>query len=323
MSLTCQYNLTLGARPVTSTILNKLSQMTKQPPHQFLTSGAVSEHKNFDNLLSQVDQGHSFYILTGRGPSSSSLHLGHVIPFEVACYFQRVFKVPCVIQISDDEKFLTRKVPFKAHVLDTIRDVLAFGFNLEQTFICVNTQYLSTEPAFYLNTLRLGACISLQQAKVIFNHQPDTSLGSAAYPLVQAVAALASTFPKVLDPSLRCLVICSTDQDVFFRMLRQAIYKGQLKEPPPALLYCSLLPTFEDPNYKMSSSGRFSNILLSDHESVIKSKLDKVHPKVKHIYVDWFQNQRFILNLIREHQHKKSILTQEDLNTSCTIRRLS
>lgn len=323
MSLTCKYNLTIGAKKVTPAILTKICQMTKQPPHQFLTSGAVREHKDFDKFLSQVDQGHRFYILTGRGPSSSSLHLGHVIPFEVACYFQRVFKVPCVIQISDDEKFLSRQVPFKAHVLDTIRDVLAFGFNLEQTFVCVNTQYLSDEPAFYLNTLRLGACISLQQAKVIFNHQQDTPLGSVAYPLVQAVAALASTFPKVLDPTLKCLVICSTDQDVFFRMLRQAIYKGQLKESPPALLYCSLLPTFEDPNFKMSSSGRFSNILLSDTEHVIKSKLAKVHPKVQHIYEDWFQNQRFILNLIRKHQHKKSILTLEDLATSCSVRRLS
>lgn len=323
MSLTCKYNLASGARKVTPVILDKLSQLTKQPPHHYLTCGAVREHKDLDKLLNQVEQGQRFYILTGRGPSSSSLHLGHVIPFEVACYFQRVFKVPCVVQISDDEKFLTRKVPFEAHIMDTIRDVLAFGFDLEQTFVCVNTQYLSSEPAFYLNALRLGSCISLLQAKVIFNHQADTSLGSAAYPLFQAVAALASTFPKVLDPSLRCLVICSTDQDVFFRMIRQAIYKGQLKESYPALLYCSLLPTFQDPNFKMSSSGRFSNILLSDSELVIKSKLDMIHPDVRPVYVDWFKNQRVIMDLIRKHQQKKNALSQDDLVTSCTIRRLS
>lgn len=313
MSLTCKYNMTFGAQPVTPSMVQLLQRLTNQPVHHFLSCGAVREHKDLDKLLKS---GQRFYILTGRGPSSSSLHLGHMIPFKVACYFQRVFQVPCVIQISDDEKFLTRKVPFESYVQDTVRDVLAFGFDLERTFVCVNSQYMAAEPAFYMNTLRLGACVTLRQAKVIFNHRPETSLGEAAYPLVQAAAALASTFPKVLDPSLRCLVICSTDQDVFFRMLKTT------GAPPPALLYCSLLPTFEDPNFKMSSSGRFPGILLSDSEVVVKSMLDKVHPKVKQIYDDWFQDHRSIPNLVLEHQVRKRLLTQEDLDTGCTIRKI-
>ncbi len=41
-----------------------------------------------------------------QGPSSEALHLGHLIPFMFTKYLQDAFKVPLVIQLTDDEKFL-------------------------------------------------------------------------------------------------------------------------------------------------------------------------------------------------------------------------
>ena len=43
-----------------------------------------------------------------QGPSSDALHLGHLIPFFFTKYLQDAFKVPLVIQITDDEKTLWR-----------------------------------------------------------------------------------------------------------------------------------------------------------------------------------------------------------------------
>ena len=43
-----------------------------------------------------------------QGPSSEALHLGHMIPFLFTKYLQDAFKVPLVIQITDDEKTLFR-----------------------------------------------------------------------------------------------------------------------------------------------------------------------------------------------------------------------
>lgn len=43
-----------------------------------------------------------------QGPSSEALHLGHLIPFFFTKYLQDAFKVPLVIQITDDEKTLWR-----------------------------------------------------------------------------------------------------------------------------------------------------------------------------------------------------------------------
>ena len=41
-----------------------------------------------------------------QGPSSDALHLGHLIPFMFTHWLQEAFKVPLVIQLTDDEKTL-------------------------------------------------------------------------------------------------------------------------------------------------------------------------------------------------------------------------
>jgi hypothetical protein len=43
-----------------------------------------------------------------QGPSSANLHLGHLVPFQFTAWLQRAFRVPLVIQITDDEKALWR-----------------------------------------------------------------------------------------------------------------------------------------------------------------------------------------------------------------------
>jgi len=45
----------------------------------------------------------------GRGPSSEALHAGHLIPFVITQWLQEAFDVPCVIQMTDDEKFLWKE----------------------------------------------------------------------------------------------------------------------------------------------------------------------------------------------------------------------
>jgi hypothetical protein len=59
-----------------------------------------------NHILDKYEKGEKFYLYTGRGPSSESLHLGHLIPFTFTRWLQKVFKAPLVIQLTDDEKFL-------------------------------------------------------------------------------------------------------------------------------------------------------------------------------------------------------------------------
>ena len=49
-----------------------------------------------------------FLLWPMQGPSSGSLHMGHMVPFLFTKWLQDAFNVPLVIQITDDEKTLWR-----------------------------------------------------------------------------------------------------------------------------------------------------------------------------------------------------------------------
>lgn len=44
--------------------------------------GIVFSHRDLNLILDRYEKGQPFYLYTGRGPSSDSMHVGHTIPFE-------------------------------------------------------------------------------------------------------------------------------------------------------------------------------------------------------------------------------------------------
>lgn len=57
-----------------------------------------------------------------QGPSSASLHLGHLVPFMFTKWLQDAFNVPLVIQLTDDEKFLWRCGPCESYCTHQVTD---------------------------------------------------------------------------------------------------------------------------------------------------------------------------------------------------------
>lgn len=60
-------------------------------------------------------------------------------------YLQDVFDVPLVIQMTDDEKFLWKKLSIdEAHRLayENAKDIIACGFDVKKTFIFSNLDYM-------------------------------------------------------------------------------------------------------------------------------------------------------------------------------------
>lgn len=55
--------------------------------------------RDLSAILDRKEQGKPFFLYTGRGPSSGSLHLGHLIPFIFTKWLQEVFDVPLIIQV--------------------------------------------------------------------------------------------------------------------------------------------------------------------------------------------------------------------------------
>jgi tryptophanyl-tRNA synthetase len=78
------------------------------------------------------------------------MHVGHMVPFIFCKWLQDVFQAPLVIQLTDDEKFLFKDMKIEdanKFAIQNAKDIMAFGFDPERTFIFSNLDYMSG--AFY------------------------------------------------------------------------------------------------------------------------------------------------------------------------------
>lgn len=138
---------------------------------------------------------------TGRGPSATSMHLGHAIPFILTKYLQDLFALPLVIQITDDEKYLFRDIALddssaEEMISNNIKDIIAFGFDPHRTFIFRNSQYMG---AMYPTVLKLQKAMTLSSVKNTFGLTDSDNIGKCAFPATQAAPCFASAFaPHVL-----------------------------------------------------------------------------------------------------------------------------
>jgi len=106
-----------GATPLTPELVARLERVTGRRAHRFLRRGIAMSHRflrrgiamshrDLERILDLKEQGKPIYLYTGRGASSQSMHLGHLVPFELTRYLQEALDIPVVIQMTDDEKFL-------------------------------------------------------------------------------------------------------------------------------------------------------------------------------------------------------------------------
>ena len=87
-----------GCSEIDENLIERIERCTKTKAHPFLRRGLFFAHRELDEIVSAYEKGEKFYLYTGRGPSSESLHLGHLVPFQFTKWLQDAFKVPLVIQ---------------------------------------------------------------------------------------------------------------------------------------------------------------------------------------------------------------------------------
>lgn len=95
-----------GSQRLTMDLVERIERLTGKKAHRFLRREIFFSHRDLKEMLDLYEAGKKFYLYTGRGPSSESLHLGHTIPFHFTKWLQDAFDCPLVIQLTDDEKFL-------------------------------------------------------------------------------------------------------------------------------------------------------------------------------------------------------------------------
>ncbi|XP_058982693.1 tryptophan--tRNA ligase, cytoplasmic [Musca domestica] len=266
-----------GSSRIDDTIIKRIEKITGKPAHHFIRRGIFFSHRELDTILTLKEQGKPFYLYTGRGPSSESLHLGHLIPFIMTKYLQEAFDVPLVIQMSDDEKTIWKDLKVEESITlahENAKDIIAMGFNPEKTFIFNDLNFMGQCPAFYQNVVRMQKCVTFNQVKGIFGFVESDLVGKIAFPVVQAAPALSSTFPFIFgDQKVHCLVPCAIDQDPYFRMCRDVA--PRLGFPKCALIHSIFFPALQGARSKMSASDENSAIFLTDNPDTIKSKINK------------------------------------------------
>ncbi len=71
-----------GTKKILQEDLERFERVTGHKPHRFMRRGIVFSHRDLDLILDRHEKGEPFFLYTGRGPSSDSMHIGHTVPFE-------------------------------------------------------------------------------------------------------------------------------------------------------------------------------------------------------------------------------------------------
>ncbi|CAN0360371.1 unnamed protein product, partial [Ectocarpus sp. 8 AP-2014] len=173
--------------------------------------------------------------------------------FHFTKYLQEAFKVPLVVQLTDDEKFLFKpelKLE-ECHRLafENAKDIIACGFDPESTFIFSDLDYIQH---MYPVVLKIQKLVTYNQVRGIFGFTESHNIGCQAFPAVQAAPSFSSSFPIPLGgtPDRPCLIPCAIDQDAYFRMTRDVAPRMKLRKP--ALIHSRFFPGLQGPGGKMS-----------------------------------------------------------------------
>jgi tryptophanyl-tRNA synthetase len=258
-----------GTRRISQELLVRFEQLTGQRPHILLRRGMFFSHRDLERILDRYEAGKPFFLYTGRGPSSDSMHLGHMIPFMFTKWLQDVFDVPLVIMLTDDEKFLFRQqltIPdVKKFTRQNAADIIAVGFDVKKTFIFSDFDFMGG--AFYENVVKVSRCITTNQGKSAFGFTDLDNIGKLHFAAIQASTSFATTFPHIFgtDSKVRdipALIPCAIDQDPYFRLCRDVAQR--LKYQKPALIHSQFFPALGGPGSKMSASVDSSAIFMND-----------------------------------------------------------
>ncbi|CAN6634095.1 hypothetical protein TRVA0_014S01816 [Trichomonascus vanleenenianus] len=266
-----------GTKKITPEILERFERVTGHRPHKFLRRGMFFSVRDIEVILDRYEHGEPFFLYTGRGPSSDSMHLGHMIPFVFTKWLQDVFDVPLVIELTDDEKFLFKPGlsidDVKRFTVENAKDIIAVGFDPKKTFIFSDLQYMGGK--FYENVVRVSRQITTTTARAVFGFQDSDNIGRVHFCSIQIATSFANSFPHLFGTKhdIPCLIPCAIDQDPYFRVCRDVAAKLRYKKP--SLIHAKFFPALQGPGSKMSASNANSAIYMTDTPKMIKNKVNK------------------------------------------------
>lgn len=263
-----------GCQPIDGALIRRFEEVTKVQAHPWLRRGIFFSHKDLDLVLKAYEKGEEIYLYTGRGPSSESLHLGHMVPFMFTKYLQDALNAIAVIQLTDDEKYYFKDGLSleEAHRLgkENAKDIIACGFNPQKTWIFSDLDTMGG--SFYKTIVRLMKHTSGNMVHGVFGLDLNNSIGQISWPCIQAAPAFSSSFDNIFKGrEVMCLVPMAIDQYPYFRMTRELAHK--INSLKPATIQSRFLPSLEHAHDKASSTGAKEVIFMSDTEAALSKKI--------------------------------------------------
>lgn len=258
-----------GIRPITDDMKERLQRHTGEP-HFLIRRNIYFAQRELAWLLDRYEEGEKFYIYTGIAPSGP-MHLGHLVPFVLTQWLQEKIGAEVIIQVPDEEKFLSKKKDEytleknKETAYDDILNILALGFDKKRTKFFLDTEYAGT---LYKQAVRVARHVTFSMVKDAFGMGNDSNIGWIFYTSMQAVPAFLKSVQA--GRNIPCLIPLGVDQDVHFRIARDTIEKlGYYK---PAIVHGKFLPGLSGSD-KMSASEPMNAIYLNDNKETVEKKI--------------------------------------------------
>lgn len=265
-----------GTSPIEGNLLKRWESVTKVPLHHLIRRGLVFSHRDIEKILDQKEKGEPIYLYTGRGPSTESMHLGHAIPFILTKYLQDALDAILIIQMSDDEKFFFKDgnlESFNKYCYLNAKDIIAFGFDIDKTFIFSNLESMGGD--LYFNVAKIMKATNGNQVEGIFGLNLNNNIGQLVWPSMQSAPAFSTSFKDIFKgKTIPCFVAMAIDQDPFFRLARHVAKK--LDSPKPAVIHSRFLPGLTGPG-KMSATDTNNTTIFLDMNPNDVSKTIKKH----------------------------------------------
>lgn len=250
-----------GLRPAESGLLEKLG-LSKH------IAGLIKSQRGLSELFTETGIPKPFYVYTGRGPSQSTMHIGHLPGLYLALEMGLLSGKPIYFMLSDDEKSLRDGAPLASmteNAYKTIEQLEKLGFTETNTNFRLNSSGM--DGPFYEIVLRIASAITPSVVTHVFGEK--SNIGEMFYPAIQMAPCFLSG-----AGATTCVVIAGEDQDPFFRVARDIARR--LGYTPPIVLYTQTVPGL-DGSAKMSTSVPASRpIFLTDDTAAITNAVNYI-----------------------------------------------
>lgn len=248
-----------GATPI-----NKLSET---PDFYTFNNGLIASYRDFDIFFKAIKNKEKCAIVSGLN-ASGTLHLGHKVVFDTNLFFQKKYKIPVYIPISDDESYVAGKVKTQEQALENskrlAKELISYGFDPKNTFFIIDQIYTN----IYNLAIKLSKKVNYSEIKATYGYKPDENIGLHFYPAVQSAHII---FPQEQYKIPNVLVPIGPDEDAHIRISRDIASRAGYKKP--SILHVKFLPGID--GKKMSTSKPNTAIFLNDDEKTIRKKISR------------------------------------------------